>query len=280
MMSPRCDTSHEVSGWEYDVGGFDGVDARYVELFAAAQRVLGSDVRVLSVAAGGSIASGTADRWSDLDLVVVATDDGFDSLVADWPSWLAAITPTVFARTPIAPSLINTVTTDGLAFDIAIHKGSVFDFARPSGWFAGGLHHSSLDAALEYSVAELLRGLCGPFISLVERGEHLRHVTTGLPHLLGLLTTVFLAELDAPMPAKLWSDVYTDDQLAAVDALPAISTTRESVIAFGLALGELMLTRARPEFARRDLRWPSEFAATTARRVRLALDIDCSAWLF
>ena len=33
----------------------------------------------------------------------------------------------------------------------------------------------------------------GPFISLLEREEHLRHLT-GVPHLLGLLTTVFLAE--------------------------------------------------------------------------------------
>ncbi len=261
------------------MAGFEVVDGRYGDLFAAAQRVLESDPRVLSVTAGGSIAAGTADRWSDLDLVVVATDDGFDSLVADWPTWLAAITPTVFARTPIAPSLINTVTSDGLAFDLAIHKGSVFEFPRPPGWVAGGLQHATLDAALDHAVGELLRGMCGPFVSLVQRDEHLRHVSLGLPHLLGLLTTVFLAELDAPMPAKLWSDVYTDEQLAAVAALPPIAATRDAVIAFGLALAELTVTRARPEFARRALTWPTAFATTTARRLRETLDIDCSDWL-
>ena len=30
-----------------------------------------------------------------------ATADGFDDLLADWPTWLAQITPTVFARTPL-----------------------------------------------------------------------------------------------------------------------------------------------------------------------------------
>jgi hypothetical protein len=193
---------------------------------------------------------------------------------------LAAITPTVFARTPIAPSLINAVTNDGLAFDLAIHKGSVFEFPRPAGWIAGGLHHATLDAALDHAVAELLRGLCGPFVSLVQRDEHLRHVTLGLPHLLGLLTTVFLAELDAPMPAKLWSDVYTDEQLAAIAGLPPISMTRDAVVEFGLELAELTVTRGRSEFARRGLTWPTAFAATTARRLRESLDIDCADWLY
>jgi Nucleotidyltransferase domain len=260
--------------------GFDAVDTRYRRLFEAAGSVLSADPRVISVEPGGSIAAGTADRWSDLDLVVVATDDGFDSLVAEWPAWVASITPTVFARTPVAPSLINTVTAEGLTFDIAIHKGSVFEFPRPEGWFAAGLHHDSLDDALEHTIVELLRGMCGPFVSLVQRDEHLRHVSIGLPHLLGLLTTVFLAELDAPMPVKLWSEVYTDEQLDLVASLPPLRAERESVIAFGLALAETTLTRARPEFARRAMEWPSAFAATTARRVREALTVDCSAWLY
>lgn len=259
---------------------FDVVDVRYRTLFESAIRVLGADSRVISVEPAGSIGSGTADAWSDLDLVVVARNDGFDSLVADWSTWLGDITPTVFARTPIAPSLINAVTVDGLAFDIAIHNGTVFEFPRPDGWFAGGLLHSSLDAALEHAVAEMLRGMCGPFVSLVQRDEHLRHLSIGLPHLLGLLTTVFLAELDAPMPEKLWSDVYTAEQLDVVASLPPLRAERSSVIEFGLAVAELTVSRARPQFTRRGLQWPDTFAAATSRRMLEVFEIDCSRWLY
>ena len=44
---------------------------------------------------------------------------------------------------------------------------------------------------MQYAVEEQMRGLAGPFISLIQRGEHLKNLM-GISHLLGLLTTVFL----------------------------------------------------------------------------------------
>ena len=103
---------------------------------------------------------------------------------------------------------------------------------------------ADLADALEYAVLEQLRGLTGPFISLLQRDEHLRHLT-GVPHLLGLLTTVFLAETGVP-PGKHWNRTFTEEQRAAVAASPPVSATREGVVAFGLGLAELVVTRARP----------------------------------
>jgi hypothetical protein len=261
------------------MGGFDVIDPRYRVVLAAARDVLGTDPRVVHVEVGGSVAAETADEWSDLDLVVVATDDGFESLVAEWPDWLARITPTAFAATPVAPSLINTVTADGLPFDIAVHRGAVFDFPRPDGWFVGGLLHPTLDAAVVHAVDELLRSLCGPFVSSVQRGDHVRNLTVGVPHLLGLLGGLFLAEQDTPMPPKQWSAVLTDEQQAAVAALPAVRAERDSMLAFGLALAELTLARARPELARRGLAWPDAFATATAARLSDVFGIDVGTWL-
>ena len=119
--------------------------------------------------------------------------------------------------------------------------------------------------ALEYAVAEQLRGMTGPFISLLEREEHLRHLT-GVPHLLGLLTTVFLAETGAVPPGKHWNGTYTEEQRAAVAALPPVSATREGLIAFGLGLAELLVTRARPLFPRYDLEWPDRPRRASPRR--------------
>ena len=104
------------------MGGMEAIDPRYAALWARAQDVLGADDRVRSVALAGSVATGTADRWSDLDLAVVAHGDTYDALLADWPRWLAEITPTVFARTPVAPMIVNAVTAEGMTLDLVVHR--------------------------------------------------------------------------------------------------------------------------------------------------------------
>jgi hypothetical protein len=264
------------------VGGFEVVDTRYRGLYARTLEVLRSDPRVESVTVGGSIGQGTADAWSDLDVEVVATSEHYDAFLSDWPSWVSAITATVFARTPIAPSIINTCTTDGLVFDLAVYAG------RPPGPYPNvgyrvGLLSSqpfgNLADALEYAVAEQLRGLAGPFISLVQRDEHMRHLT-GVPHILGLLTTVFLAESEAPPPGKLWNLSFSDEQRAAVGALPPLGATRDGVINFGLGLAQLLVSRARPLYPRYGLAWPHEFATVAASRLYDSLGIDARDWLY
>jgi hypothetical protein len=264
------------------MGGFEVVDPRYRGLHERALAVLGDDPRVREVVVSGSIGAGTADAWSDLDLHVVAHRDAYDDLLADWPVWLAAITPTAFARTPVAPFVINTVTDGGLTFDLAVYADAEPAFATMSGYLVGQLARrpfATIDAALEYAVAEQVRGLAGPFVSLVLRGEYLRHFAAGTGHVLGLLTTVFLAELDAPPPGKHWNRTFTEEQRAAVAALPPLGATRDGVVGFGLALAELLVTRARPLFPRYELEWPRALAAVTAIRLRELLDVDTSAWL-
>jgi hypothetical protein len=263
------------------MGGLDVIDPRLVEVWDRAQAVLGADERVVSVGLGGSVGAGTADEWSDLDLQVVAEPGRHAELLADWPTWLAAITPTVFARTPIAPFILNTVTAEGLTLDIVVFDGQVFEFPPPIGYAVGMLSGTRFDKvgdALEYAIAELLRGMAGPFVSLVQRGEHLRHLA-GVPHLLGLLTTVFHAESGTPPPGKLWNHAYTEEQLAAVAALPPVSATRDGLVAFGMGLAELAIGRARPLYPRYDLTWPTALAETTARRVHDQLGIDPTPWL-
>lgn len=264
------------------MGGIEVIDPRYRGLHERAVQVLGRDARVMAVELWGSVAAGTADEWSDLDLVVVTRPDAHEDFLGDWPQWLGHITPTVFARTPIAPFIINSLTAEGLTLDIAVHPGQApVPFTPPPGYTVGLLSSRRVDdigAALEYAVAEQLRGLAGPFISLVQREEHLRHLT-GIPHLVGLLTVVFLAETGSPPPGKQWNDTFTEEQRAAVSALPPVSATREGVVGFGLALAELLITRARPQLAARDIEWPAALAATAAARVQAILGLDVSTWL-
>lgn len=263
------------------MSGFDVVDPRYRALYERARSTLGSDPRVEQVEVSGSIASGSADSWSDLDLVVFVEGESLESFVAEWPSWLAAITPTVFARTPIAPYIVNSVTDEGLTLDIVVRSANRTPVRQRGGYGVGMLSNLRFDHvgdALEYAVAEQLRGLAGPFISLVQREEHLRHLT-GVPHILGLLTTVFLAETGSSPPGKLWNQTFTPEQQAAVAALPAVGATREAIVGFGLGVARQVITRARPLYPRYGLEWPAPLAAVAARRLAECLDIHLGEWL-
>ena len=265
------------------MAGFDVVDPRFRGLYDRVVSVLGSDARVKEVQVGGSIGAGSADAWSDLDIVVVTHPEQHDAFLADRDTWLSAITPTVFARTPIAPFVINTVTDEGLTFDISVWADAAPEWpATPVRYAVGMLSSAPFDEvrdALEYAVAEMLRGMNGPFISLLQRDEHLRHLT-GVPHLLGLLTTVFLAETGATPPGKHWNGTYTEEQRDAVAGLPPVSATREGLIAFGLGVAELLITRARPLYPGYDLVWPEDLARVTATRVHQQLGIETSTWLY
>ncbi len=228
----------------------------------------------------GSLAAGTADRWSDLDLKIITPPEGYDSFLSDWKIWVARITPTVFARRPVAPFIINTLTPEGLTLDMAVYSDATPP-TLPAHYSVGLLSSGQFDdlgAALEYAVEEQLRGLAGPFITLIQRDEHLRHLT-GVPHVLGLLTTVFLAETGAPPPAKQWNRSFSSEQRDTVASLPPVSATREGVLSFGLAVAELLVTRARPLYPRYDRRWPKDLAQVAADRVEAELGLAVRRWL-
>ena len=188
----------------------------------------------------------------------------------------------MFARTPIAPFVINTVTDEGLTLDVAVYSGQAPTFPPPTGEYSVGMlagqRFADVADALEYAVAEQLRGLAGPFISLLQRDEHVRHLA-GVPHLLGLLTTVFLAETGAPPPGKHWNRTFTEEQLAAVASLPPVRATRQDIMAFSLGLAELIVTRARPLYETYARPWPADLARVAAARLRDVLGVDASAWL-
>ncbi len=264
------------------MGGFDVIDRRFQALYERAVQVLSADQRVASVGLSGSVARGTADQWSDLDVEVVAHAEHHASFLSDWPHWLAAITPTVFARTPIAPFIINTVTDEGLTLDIAVWSGKAMEFPPSSHYIVGqlsGVRFDEVGAALEYAVAEQLRGLTGPFISLLLRDEHVRHLM-GVPHLIGLLTTVFLAETQRPQPAKHWNSAFTREQRDCIAALPPVRATSEDIIAFGLGIARLIVDRARPLYPVFELEWPCDLAAVASTRLRDQLGIETGTWLW
>ena len=68
-------------------------DGLHLQLVESAHRVLSRDARVTALWAGGSLADGTADRWSDVDLRLAAADDDRRAFMADIEDTLQAICP-------------------------------------------------------------------------------------------------------------------------------------------------------------------------------------------
>lgn len=68
----------------------DGLHLRFVE---SAHQVLSRDPRVRALWAGGSLADGTADRWSDVDLRLAVADDDRQAFMVEIEDTLQAICP-------------------------------------------------------------------------------------------------------------------------------------------------------------------------------------------
>jgi predicted nucleotidyltransferase len=261
--------------------GFDAVDPRYRALYERACAVLDADERVVRVEVHGSIADGTADEWSDLDLKVVVRDDAMDAFVADWRHWMNEITPTVLLDRPLAPFIVNAVTDDGLTFDVSVWRESSPEWKQPPGFGVGllsGRRFTEFTDAVAYAVEERLRGLAGPMIKFLQRGDHVAHLG-GVGHTSGLLMTVLLAEAGAlPADMRRPERALSGEQRAVFAALPPLAATYDSLLAFELAIAEETLNRARPLMAAYERPWPVALERVAAENLRRHLGVTVD-WL-
>lgn len=263
------------------MGRREVIDPRYETLYERALEVLGADERVVRVEIHGSVANGTADEWSDLDLKVIVNDLAVTPFLAEWRDWMGRITPTVLLDRPLAPFIINAVTADGLTFDVSVWAESAPEWIPPDGFAVGMMssrRFTDYPAAVQYAVQERLRCLAGPGVRFLKRGDHLGHLS-GLGHTIGLLTTVLLAETGVVPDDPRHPERYlTDEQRAVIAALPPVTASYDALLAFELALAEHTLTRARPLFDRFGLAWPTALEAVAAANVERHLGVTVD-WL-
>lgn len=249
---------------------FDTIDPRYRTLYERAREVFGADERVLRVEPHGSVATDTADPWSDLDLKVIVRDDAHASIVEEWEGFIDAITPTVFKERPIAPFVVNTVTADGLTFDVSFWPEAMPEFPMPAGLgvgFLGGQRFHDYPSAVQYAVKETLRGVSGPLPKFLHRGEHVAHFS-GLGHTLSLLQAVLLAEQGAPMNPRKPASELSPSALAVIEALPPVTPTFDALLRFELAISEGVITIGRELYADYGFEWPTAFESVAARVLR------------
>src|SRR6188508_1989679 len=97
-------------------------ESRFRELSDRARAIGQRDDRIVAVLVYGSHAAGTADEHSDLDLGIVTTDDGFDGLVADAPSFVEAMGRPLFLDHFGNPARIHAILDDGTGLELIIDR--------------------------------------------------------------------------------------------------------------------------------------------------------------
>lgn len=235
------------------------------------------EARIRALFLSGSHGNGMADDWSDLDFVMVAEEGLTDEIAALWRDAVGRVGEVVLWRDRIVrPALINAVLAGGIRIDLIALRpeqmgGKTRDALKPL-IDRDGLHVTLPDgggtpatspARLRYGFDEFLR-ILGLLPVAMGRGEYLNGVT-GLFHLRNLLTELMIEETAAPHRggALHLNRLITDEQKAALAALPVPAPEREALIAAHLAYAAEYLPRARQLADARGVEWPERFEAAT-----------------
>lgn len=260
----------------------------FAEHAAAALR---DDERVRVVWLTGSLAAGTADAQSDVDLRAAVRAEDFAIIGEWWQELVDRIAPTVWTRRwpgPPDEAITSAITRDYRRFDLVIQ--SVLD-TRPRAYEAaqllfdkdGTAQHITLTAParhnplarLPYLVEEYIR-LLGMLPIVVERND----VAMGMEGQMGLhtiLISLLLMEngVDRMATGKRHVAAFlNDEQCALLAQVPPLEPTMDSVMQGRVAYGRLFLPRARRLMESYSLTYPTAFEEATRRHLQDTLGLS------
>jgi hypothetical protein len=242
--------------------------------------------QVAALFLGGSHGAGTADAYSDIDLVAVAAAD-HAGLAAAWRAGLERLSPVVFWDQRAGRStLVNAITDDWLRVDLLIVTAGDLG-ARSKAGVQVLIDRAGIYARLPDALPparpdpERVGRIIGEFIRVlgllpvgVGRGEDVLLVK-GVGLLRDLSADLMLE--DCPLPdrggALHPSRLLTADQMEVLRHLPYPAPEREAVIAAHLAVAAVFFPLARAMAARIGTVWPDAFEAALHRRLRAELGI-------
>jgi predicted nucleotidyltransferase len=271
--------------------GLDAVDeqsipprlrASLTALVAACEK----DPAVRAAWVGGSLARGTADDWSDIDLHLLVTDpDEFGRAIAEW---FARTMPTVLADPiPGVPGGFVFVTPEWIHVDVIVH--GLKDFSQGEYPARVLLDPDGLVRDVPASAEEMLGDryfpadqvrlylyFMGVTVTVVRRQEWLALAQGAAGFRDSLLIPLMLAENGVRKTdgAKRLNRYLTDEQIAALRAIPAIGSDPDQLIEAHTAIAREYLSRARSLAVLLDEPWPTELERASRELWRDELGID------
>ena len=89
-----------------------------------------SDGRILAVWLEGSLAKGTADRYSDIDIHLLVAEEDKEAFQAGLESWLSDVQSLVLFKDTFPGRMVTCITIAGLRLDVWLHAGDTIFLER------------------------------------------------------------------------------------------------------------------------------------------------------
>ncbi|MET0436808.1 MAG: nucleotidyltransferase domain-containing protein [Devosia sp.] len=257
------------------------------DIIAAAKAAFADDEAVRGLFLSGSFGRGTADEWSDVDLLAVVSKDDQRGAADRWRTALNGLAPVVYwNELERGGFLINAVTKDWLRCDLYIQEPGKIG-VRAKNTIAplidrDGIYDGLPDAlppktpnphALRYQINEFIR-ILGLTPVAMGRGEYLTAVM-GNGLLRGLLTDLFMQDVTEPDSGGILhlSKLLPAAQIKIMSDLPFPNATADSVMEAHLAIARVFMPRARTMAERLNVEWPEAFEAATRRVLQEKLGV-------
>jgi predicted nucleotidyltransferase len=267
-------------------------DERQQEVIARAGELLPEDERILGVYLIGSYGTGQADRFSDVDVHLVVTDDSIDWFEQHWDDVLRKLTgPTV--HTDRVPGLIGGlgITSDWLHVDFVAHPLAAFDrfqydgvrvlFDRDGTLFPDGdIAPKGGRPGEPYwpeGNVKLFFYFLGNLVTVLGRDERIVG-NQGVGAVRDQLVALMLAERGVRRTGgvKRLNALLSDEQRAALEAVPAAGTDPSDIIAANQYICRQFITRGTALAKLTDNPWPTKFVDATLLHLRNHFDLDFS----
>ncbi|MDB5527705.1 MAG: hypothetical protein JWR51_808 [Devosia sp.] len=255
------------------------------DLIHAVQADLAHEPAIHALFLAGSYGRGTADEYSDVDLIALVAPEDQPALAARWREVLHAITPIVFWNELNRGGLIiNAVSEEWLRCDLSIvapdnlgrrAKNTVKPLIDRNGLYdtlPDSLPPKAPDPGkVHYLIHEFIRML-GLIPVAVGRREYVTMVL-GVGMLRDHLATLLMQDVTNPDPGGILhqSKLLPPDQMQLLASLPYPGPERDALIAANFEIARQFMPRARAMAKRLDIAWPEEFEAATRRRLSLTL---------
>jgi hypothetical protein len=249
---------------------------------------LESDNRIEALWLAGSLATGKADEWSDVDFLAYCAEGTVQAVAADIPKGAEAICPPLLISKLFGGSVISIVGEGWVRYDFSLISSAqlpMYDArflkplfnktdVEPAGHYPDS--HTPQPATLLRITNDFLR-ILGLAPTVAGRGEFVV-LMSGVEQLRGLTIELMLEENGIGPWARgghlARKAQLTEEQYSALEALPALSADRESTLANHVALAGIFLPRAKALFAKTGAEWPERFETETREHLKTALGLD------
>lgn len=244
---------------------------------------------ILAAWVGGSLARGTADDWSDIDLHLLTADP--EELGGGIADWFARAMPLALAdEIPGVPGGYLFVTPDWIHVDVVIHGSEGFSqdgfparvLLDPDGLVA------EIPASAEQIVGEpyfpheqvrLYLYFMGVTVTVIRRAEWLALAQGAAGFRDSLLIPLMLAENGVRKTdgAKRLNRYLTAEQIAALQAIPPVGSDPDELVRAHTAIAREYLTRSRRLADVLGEPWPTALERASLDLWRRELGVDLGA---